>query len=211
MAKLSVKDKIARKQAEKSIEDRVYAAFADFTEAEEEDVKRVLIELFDLKVAGGRRAAAADAAKDKDKAKAAAKADVADVASPKKDYKYAKKVEPGERKSRRGRKPGTKIVKADAGKDVAVKADKADAKINRGRKGNHATLHEEVLLKDISNILKNSGSELSLKEIREQLFVNGYEEHRGNKSFQPRLSGLLNKWCVQGKMKKTAHGVYALA
>lgn len=208
MAKLSVKDKIARKQAQKSIEDRVYAAFADFTESEEESVKKVLIDLFDLNVAAAKNAAVAavvDVAKDKDKDKAVA------VDSPKKDYKYAKKSDATERKSRRGRKPGTKIAKKDDAAKDAVKADAKADKVNRGRKGNHATLHEEVLLKDISDILKKSGSELSLKEIREQLFVNGYEEHRGNKSFQPRLSGLLNKWCVQGKMKKTAHGVYALA
>lgn len=201
MARLSIKAKIAAKQAQKSVEDRVYEAFSGFSEAEESEVKKVLIDLFELN--------------------SAAKDVAVEEAPAKTKYNFAKKVEKAPKAekvaekpaaNRRGRKPGSKNRPKDgAGVAAAAPAAKKTEKVARGRKGSHATLHEDKLLADISNILRSSTTELSLKEIREELFKNGYEEHRTNKSFQPRLSGLLNKWCKAGLMKKPAHGVYILA
>ena len=67
MAKnLSVREKIAQRQMQKSLEDKIYQVFSGLNDAEADAAKSIIIDLFDLKVS--------------------------DVSSAKKEYSFAKPV-----------------------------------------------------------------------------------------------------------------------
>ena len=188
MAKsLSLKEEIARLRARKSVEDRVYEALDQFDEVELEAVKKVVLDLFQIKTP------------------AAAVVEEA----PKKEFKFAPAAPADTPKVKtRGRKPGSKKknkVKAVAAEPVVEKKSSG-----RGRKGKYSTIHEDKVRDAVIDILKAHDGSLSQKEIREYLCQGAYAEHRENKAFQSRISSLLGRWCDEGILSKPERGIYEL-
>ena len=181
MAKnLSVREKIAQRQLQKSLDDKIYQVFSGLNDAEADAAKSIIIDLFDLKVS--------------------------DVSSAKKEYSFAKPVvTEAKPKAKPGRKPSAaKAAKADG----EVKEVKKTC--GRGRKGKYPTIHEEELRNAVIGILRNSNGELSAKEIREMLYKGAYADHRENPSFQTRFSSLLKNWVKSGLIHHGSRGIYSL-
>ncbi len=192
MAKgMSVQEKIAQRQIQKMLEDKIYQVLSGLSDTEVEAAKGILIDLFDLKAS--------------------------DVSSANKDNSFsAPKVV--ERAKKPAGKPGRKAKVADDA--VVADADAADAKSakavkakvpGRGRKGKYPTIHEEDLREAVLSILRSSNGELSAKEIRELLYKGAYADHRENPSFQTRFSSLLKNWVKDGLILHGSRGIYSLA
>jgi hypothetical protein len=187
MAKnLSVREKIAQRQMQKSLEDKIYEVFSGLSDAEADAAKSIIIDLFDLKASDVSAAA-------------------------KKEYSFAKPVVvEAKPKAKAGRKPAAaKAVKAAKATESEVKEVKKAA--GRGRKGKYPTIHEDELRNAVMSILRNTNGELSAKEIREMLYKGAYAEHRENPSFQTRFSSLLKNWVKEGLILHGSRGIYSLA
>jgi len=200
MAKgMSVKEKIALRQSQKTLEDKIIEVLSGLSDKELDAAKGILVDLFELKAS--------------------------DVSVNKDNTFSAPKVVEGKVKNKPGRKPKAKVVEvaadavaadaadavvADAKPAKAAKAPKAAKAAGRGRTGKYPTIHEEDLRDAVVAILRNSNGELSAKEIRELLYKGAYADHRENPSFQTRFSSLLKKWVEEGLITHGSRGIYAL-